>query len=59
VVDDRDAIPADAEHFTDCMHLADKGATSMANRFLRFLRTSGQMDELVTKVKAVQKGNLP
>ena len=58
VVDDRDAIPADAEHFTDCMHLADKGAASMANRFFRFLRTSGQMDRLVMKVKTAQKGNL-
>ena len=41
VVDDRDSIPADAEHFTDCMHLADKGAEAMAERFVRYLRPSG------------------
>jgi len=41
VVDDREAIPADAEHFTDCMHLADKGADAMAERFARYLRQSG------------------
>jgi GDSL-like Lipase/Acylhydrolase family len=40
VVDDRDAIPADAEHFTDCMHLADKGADAMAARFARYLQHS-------------------
>jgi lysophospholipase L1-like esterase len=41
VVDDREAIPADAEHFTDCMHLADKGAEAMADRFARYLLQSG------------------
>jgi hypothetical protein len=37
VVDDRDAIPADAEHFVDCMHLSDQGADAMAERFARYL----------------------
>jgi lysophospholipase L1-like esterase len=37
VVDDRFAIPPDAEHFTDCMHLADKGNEAMAERFARAL----------------------
>ena len=40
VVDDREAIPPDAEHFSDCMHLVDKGAERMADRFARFLRSS-------------------
>ena len=41
VIDDRTSIPPDAEHFTDCMHLADKGNEAMAERFYRFFRTSG------------------
>src|SRR5205814_5471569 len=35
VIDDRNVIPPDAEHFTDCMHLADKGNEVMADRFYR------------------------
>ena len=38
VVDDRTAIPPDARHFTDCMHLADAGNELMAERFARFLK---------------------
>jgi lysophospholipase L1-like esterase len=37
VIDDRTIIPPDAEHFTDCMHLADKGNEVMADRFYRGL----------------------
>jgi lysophospholipase L1-like esterase len=37
VIDDRTVIPPDAEHFTDCMHLADKGNEVMADRFYRGL----------------------
>lgn len=44
VVDDRDSIPADAEHFSDCMHLLDKGADAMAARFERFFRSSGMIE---------------
>jgi lysophospholipase L1-like esterase len=50
-VDDRDSIPPDAEHFTDCMHLADKGAEAMADRFLRVLRTTGLIDELMARAR--------
>jgi GDSL-like Lipase/Acylhydrolase family len=46
VVDDRHAIPADAEHFTDCMHLADKGAEAMAERFFRYFESEGIMASL-------------
>jgi len=49
VVDDRDAIPADGEHFADCMHLLDKGSEAMADRFARFLRASGLVDQLVRR----------
>jgi lysophospholipase L1-like esterase len=38
VVDDRTAIPGDARHFTDCMHLTDAGNQIMAERFARFLK---------------------
>jgi hypothetical protein len=37
VVDDRDVVPPDAEHFVDCCHLADKGCSRMADRFFGFL----------------------
>lgn len=52
VVDDRDAIPPDAEHFSDCMHLVDKGAEAMAGRFVRYLRDSGVMDQVTSRVRA-------
>jgi lysophospholipase L1-like esterase len=54
-VDDRDSIPPDAEHFTDCMHLADKGAEAMADRFLRGLKTDGLIDELIAKVQGRER----
>jgi len=41
VVDDRFAIPPDTEHFSDCMHLRDKGNAAMADRFARALVTAG------------------
>jgi hypothetical protein len=47
VVDDREAIPPDADHYADCMHLADKGSGVMAERFHRALRDSGLLDRLV------------
>jgi lysophospholipase L1-like esterase len=37
VVDDRATISPDDEHFTDCMHLSDKGNEAMADRFARFV----------------------
>jgi hypothetical protein len=37
VVDDRNAIAPDAEHFVDCMHLSDEGCSVMAQRFADFL----------------------
>lgn len=52
VVDDRDAVPADEEHFADCMHVADKGADAMAERFYRFLRAEGLVEPLVRKAQA-------
>ena len=48
VVDDREAIPPDAEHFTDCMHLADKGAEAMANRFARYFEANAVVRRLTT-----------
>ena len=40
VVDDRTVIPPDASHFTDCMHLSNKGNEVMADRFFRSIRGS-------------------
>ena len=41
VVDDRFAIPPDGQHFSDCMHLLDKGNELMAERFARALIKAG------------------
>jgi hypothetical protein len=40
-IDDRASVPPDAEHFTDCMHLADKGNEAMAQRFATRLLALG------------------
>jgi hypothetical protein len=40
VVDDRNVIPADADHFADCMHLTDMGNEMMAERFFRFIQAA-------------------
>jgi hypothetical protein len=47
VVDDRNAIPPDADHFSDCMHLLDPGAEAMADRFARYLTNSGLLARAV------------
>jgi len=41
VVDERTTIPADSDHFADCMHLTDRGNEAMAQRFFRALMASG------------------
>ena len=46
-VDDRDAIPPDATHYSDCMHLLDAGSEAMADRFFRFLSGDHVVDRLV------------
>ena len=56
VVDDREAIPPDAAHFTDCMHLADEGTLAMAERFHRYLRDHHTMEPLVDRLKASPVG---
>lgn len=57
VVDGRHAIPADAEHFVDCMQLADKDI-SKADPLFRFMSASGQVDELMpgTRPASLEKG---
>ena len=52
VVDDRDAVPPDAEHFSDCMHFVDKGAEAMADRFFRYLRDSDVLKQRVARASA-------
>lgn len=43
-VDDREAVAPDAEHYSDCMHFRDAGAEAMADRFFRYIRSSGVID---------------
>jgi lysophospholipase L1-like esterase len=52
VIDDRFAIPPDALHFTDCMHLSDLGNEAMAQRFHRALHQSGIVAGLVRDASA-------
>ena len=40
--------PADADHFTDCMHLGDKGAEAMAERFFRYMTAHKVMEQLAS-----------
>ncbi len=54
VVDDRDVVPADSEHFSDCMHLLDPGAEAMADRFARYLTQSGLLDTAIGRARAVR-----
>jgi len=44
VIDDRFAIPPDADHFSDCMHLLDKGNEAMADRMFRGLAAARVME---------------
>jgi lysophospholipase L1-like esterase len=54
VVDDREAVPPDAEHFSDAMHFLDKGAEAMADRFFRYLRTSDALQHAIAKARIGQ-----
>jgi GDSL-like lipase/acylhydrolase family protein len=56
VVDDRDAVPADAVHYADCMHLTDAGADAMAQRFFRYLRNSGTLAHALAHAGAASIG---
>jgi lysophospholipase L1-like esterase len=51
VIDDRTAIPPDAAHFADCMHLTDRGNAAMAPRFYRGLKATGLVDSLVQRAR--------
>ena len=46
IVKDVDSIPADSQHFKDCMHFADAGCEKMAMRFADFLSSSGMIDKI-------------
>jgi hypothetical protein len=52
VVDDRTMIPADAEHFVDWAHMTDAGSAVQAERFRRFLVTSGMIRKIVDRRRA-------
>jgi len=51
VVDDRDAIPPDADHFSDCMHLLDPGAEAMADRFARYILDAQVLKDAVSQAR--------
>ena len=55
VVDDREAIPADAEHYSDCMHFLDKGAEAMADRFARYILETGALKNAVSRAQSRPK----
>lgn len=48
VVEERDSIPADSEHYADWAHMTDAGARQMAQRFEHFLTTTGIVDQIVS-----------
>lgn len=56
VVDDREAVPPDAEHFSDAMHFLDKGAEAMADRFFKYLRTSTELQRAITSARIAHDG---
>lgn len=55
-IDDRFAVPADAAHFVDCMHLSTLGNMVMADRFARGLRSSGVLPPIVAEALAKPSG---
>jgi len=55
-IDDREAVPPDAEHFSDCMHFLDKGAEAMADRLARNLIHSVDLDRAVARVRQTGAG---
>ena len=56
VIDDREAVPPDADHFSDAMHFVDKGAEAMADRFFRYLRTSDELQRAIASARAAHVG---
>jgi hypothetical protein len=56
IVDDREAVPPDAAHFSDGMHFSDKGAEAMADRFFRYLRTSDELQRAIARAQAAHVG---
>jgi len=54
IITEIDSIPADEEHFADCMHLRDVGCEKMAMRFANFLEESGLVDELTDELSSLK-----
>ena len=52
LVGDADAIPADAQHYTDSVHFTDAGSVAMAGRVSRVLIASPEVQALVAKLRA-------
>ena len=58
VVDDRTMIPPDAEHFVDWAHTTDAGSAVQAERFRRYLVTSGMIRQIIDHRKGVALGGI-
>jgi len=56
VVDDREAVPPDSAHYSDCMHFLDAGSEAMADRFVRFLGGTHIVDGLVEAARHGRPG---
>lgn len=54
VVDDREAVPADAQHYSDCMHFLDPGAEAMADRFFRYIVSTNTLESVRQRFGANQ-----
>jgi len=51
VIEGHEEIPADSEHFADCMHFADAGCARMAERMARGLEASGVLPRAIERCK--------
>jgi hypothetical protein len=49
IVEDRDSIPGDSQHYVDCVHMSDAGCARMADRFLRFFEEKKLIDQILEK----------
>jgi lysophospholipase L1-like esterase len=51
LADDPDAVPADADHYADCMHFTDAGCERLARRFERVIARRRVLDAIVAAAR--------
>jgi lysophospholipase L1-like esterase len=54
VVDNRDIVTPDAQHFADCVHFTNAGCTQMAERFARSFEDSKILEPIVERATTAQ-----